>query len=86
LITELAGYDSARRTSLIHDLLHNETQIISNGDPVFPAQFPSFDWSDDGRWLVITGDGFLRLINPEHDHEQLLPHDFDFCTLTRWSD
>jgi hypothetical protein len=86
MVSELTGYDSATRTFLLHDLHLNQTEIISEGDPVFPAQFPSYDWSDDGRWLVITGDGFFRLIAPEYDYEQLVPHDFDYCTFTRWSD
>ncbi len=86
LISELTGYDTATRSYLLHDLQQNKTMIISENVPVFPAQFPTYDWSDDGRWLVVAGDGFLRLLAPEFGYEQLLAHDFDSCFFIRWSD
>lgn len=86
LISELSGTDPATRTFLLHDLQDNETRIISEGETVLPAQFPSYDWSDDGRWLVIAGDKFFRLMAPEYEYEQLVPHDFDYCGYARWSD
>ncbi len=86
LITELIGHEPVTRSYLLHDLQHNQTDIISSGESVLPAQFPSLDWSDDGRWLAVAADGFFRIFAPEYGYEQLVPHEFDYCVLTRWTD
>jgi hypothetical protein len=85
LVSELSGSDPAARVFLLHDLHMNETRIIAEGETVMPAQFPTYDWSDNGRWLVIAGDGFFRLIAPAAEYEQVVPHDFDTCSFVRWS-
>jgi hypothetical protein len=74
------------RSFLLHDLWQNQTESIAAGEPVLPAQSPSFDWSDDGRWLALAAGGFLRLLAPEYAYEQLVPHAFDYCILIRWGD
>ena len=86
VITELIGHDPVTRSFLLHDLQQNQTATISSGDFVLPAQFPSLDWSANGRWLAIAAEGSFRLLAPKYGYEQLLPHDFDYCVLTRWSD
>jgi len=86
LIRELTGDDSETWRFFVHDLNRNQTNIVSDSYPVFPARFPSYDWSADGQWLVIADDSFFRLIAPEQDYEQLITHDFDYCIYIKWSD
>jgi hypothetical protein len=85
LVSELSGFDPVGRAFLLHDLQANETRIIAEGETVMPGQFPSYDWSDDGRWLVIAGHDVFRLIAPAEEYEQIVPHDFDACPFVRWS-
>ena len=42
------------------------------------------DWSQDGRWLLITGQDSFRLIAPGHNYDQTITHDLGACTDAAW--
>lgn len=66
------------------DLTTGETKTLTTNHPPYPAQFPFFDWSADGRWLVLVDDGYLRLIAPDHDYERVVAHEFRTCRHVAW--
>jgi hypothetical protein len=76
-------YTNAWELNLI-DLTTGETQIITTNHPPYPAQYPFFDWSADGQWLVVVDNGFLRLIAPNYGYERVVAHDFRSCSYTAW--
>ncbi|MDX1417186.1 MAG: hypothetical protein R3293_23470 [Candidatus Promineifilaceae bacterium] len=85
LVSELNSNKRNTWTFIFIDLDHQLTKQLSESFPTLPAQFPFYDWSKDGRWLVIVDHGFFRLIAPEYDYERLVPHEFDSCGFTVWS-
>lgn len=70
----------------LHDNVRSETRIITLNYPAYPAPFPFYDWSKDGRWLLIVDNGFFRLIAPEYDYERIATHDFAACRYPAWID
>jgi hypothetical protein len=42
------------------------------------------DWSQDGRWLLVSGQSFIRLIAPGYDYDQEIHHDIDACHEALW--
>jgi len=68
----------------VHDLQRGETEEYTAGYPTYPAQYPFYDWSADGNWLLVVDDGFLRLIAPAENYERLLPHPHDNCLFSAW--
>jgi hypothetical protein len=49
-----------------------------------PANYPQIDWSADGQWLALPGDGVLRLIAPGSRFERPLFHGIDSCGTAVW--
>lgn len=43
-----------------------------------------FDWSLDGRWLLIAEQSRLRLIVPGTDYDETILHGFDNCYQAAW--
>lgn len=68
----------------LHDVEKNQTKILRAGYPIYTAKRPYFDWTGDGRWLVVVDDGFLRLSAPAYDYQRLIPHDQVACTDVGW--
>lgn len=66
------------------DLAGGASRVINTNHPPYPAQFPFFDWSADGRWLVVVDDGYLRLVAPDYDHERVVAHEYRSCSSTAW--
>ncbi len=66
------------------DLTTGEIQVIKTNHPPYPAQFPFFDWSADGQWLVVVDDGYVRLLAPAYGYERVIPHEFGSCRYTGW--
>ena len=66
------------------ELASGETKTITTNYPPYPAQYPYFDWSADGQWLALMDEGYLRLIAPAHNYEQIVPYDFRNCTYSGW--
>jgi hypothetical protein len=69
----------------LYDTHERETQTISLAHPAYPARFPFYDWSADGRWLIAADRGMLRLVAPEYGYERLIPHHFEACYHTGWT-
>jgi hypothetical protein len=42
------------------------------------------DWSQDGRWLLITEQDSFRLIAPGHNYDHSIPHNLSNCTGAAW--
>ncbi|MCP4423250.1 MAG: hypothetical protein GY803_02030 [Chloroflexi bacterium] len=70
----------------LHDIVANQTQIVTVGSPHYPSNTPFYDWSQDGQWLVAVDDGFFKLVAPAANYERLILHDFDACHFTAWVD
>lgn len=68
----------------LYDTARGETQTLTLNFPAYPAPFPFYDWSEDGQWLLVVDDGFLRLIAPGHDYERVVTHDFAACRYPAW--
>ena len=44
------------------------------------GQFRNFPvWSENGEWLINVSDVDILLINPAHQTEWRIPHEFNFC-------
>jgi hypothetical protein len=69
---------------LVYDTQNRETQTITLTHPAYPARFPFYDWSADGRWLITAERGWLRMVAPEYGYERLIPHDFEACFHAGW--
>jgi hypothetical protein len=70
---------------LLLELDSGDTKVYTTGYPVFTFKRPFYDWSRDGDWLVIADEGFLRLINPDHDYERIIGHGLNACSYPAWS-
>ncbi len=71
-------------TFRLYDLQEDKPLTVNAYYPEYPAQFPFYDWSPDGRWLAIVEDGFLRLIAPGHDYQKLVTHEMADCMFVAW--
>ncbi len=69
----------------LFDLESGETKIYTTSYPIFTFKRPFYDWSRDGAWLIISEDGFLRLIAPDHDYERIIGHGLVACAYPVWS-
>jgi len=86
LVRELASDNKSTWTFFLLGLNRNYTKSLTESFPDLPAQFPYYDWSKDGQWLVIADHGFFRLVVPDYKYKRLIPHDFDSCGFAVWSD
>lgn len=68
----------------LYDLQQDRPVTVNTYYPEYPAQFPFYDWTPDGRWLAIVEDGFLRLIAPGHDYQKLVTHEMANCLFATW--
>ncbi|MCA9990690.1 MAG: hypothetical protein KDE29_06765, partial [Anaerolineales bacterium] len=82
--TAYVATDPAGWTFFLHDLDQGATHQFTAGYPLYPGQYPYYDWSADGRWLLIGDDGYLRLVAPAYDYQRLLPHPYANCLFTAW--
>ncbi len=44
----------------------------------------NYDWSQDGRWLLIPEQNALRFIALGRDYDQSVPYNIDFCYEAAW--
>lgn len=86
LLSELASDSKSTWSYFFLNTEGNYPPRVTESFPILPAQFPFYDWSKDGQWLVIADYGFFRLVAPEYDYERLVHHDFDSCGFTVWSE
>jgi hypothetical protein len=58
--------------------------------PHRPIEAPDFsnglvyDWSQDGRWLLVADQDQLHLITPGHNYNFSIPHNSTNCTGAAW--
>jgi hypothetical protein len=68
-----------RVLTLTHNLTEFGQQIVpTNGNSI------NYDWTADSRWLLISYPGFLKLVAPEHNYFQMIPHEYGTCDRVEW--
>lgn len=65
-------------------LLNGETGRIVSYRSNYPFLFPGYDWSADGQWLLRVENGFIQLIAPDEDYQEILVHDHASCNFAAW--
>lgn len=85
-MTELNSQDRETWTIVVHDLKRGTTSPVSNSVPAMPGNFPLLDWSNDGQWLLVADRSTIHLVAPEHEHQEVVTHDFDACSHIVWAD
>jgi hypothetical protein len=68
----------------VHDTQSEETIQYKVGYPSSMFIHPFYDWSQDGNWLVIVDENYLRLIAPAYNYERLITHDLQTCSHVAW--
>ena len=84
LVTLLESATPTTWSFRLYDLQEQRALALSAYYPAYPSQFPFYDWTADGRWLVVVEDGFLRLIAPAEDYQKLVTHRLDDCLYVAW--
>lgn len=84
MVTYLVNRNPTEWAFELFDLREEEDQQLAVSYPHYPARFPFYDWTPDGRWLVIVEDGYLRLVAPGSQYERLTPYHFDACYYAAW--
>jgi hypothetical protein len=62
-----------------------DTQLVENHRyavryPSFTSTAPYYGWSEDGIWLLVVDQNYLRLIAPAYNYERLISHDLQKCS------
>lgn len=84
VFSDLTGVYKNSWIFYLHNMEKQETKTLRTAFPAYPARYPYYDWSADGRWLAVQDDGFMRLVAPDVDFQRLVPHEFDACYYTAW--
>lgn len=84
LVTLLESTSPTTWSFRLYDLQEEQALAVNAYYPEYPAQFPFYDWTPDGRWLAIVEDGFLRLIAPGFDYQKLVTHEMADCLFVAW--
>lgn len=58
--------------------------LFSTHYPGYSFSHPFFDWSSDGRWLLIIDEDFMRLAAPATGFERVIAHDLRSCSYPAW--
>jgi hypothetical protein len=74
------------RLLAVYDLQQDELRFFDIGPKPFFEQitWPSFDWSADGRWLVVVHDGLLYLVAPEYGYRHVVIPEAPGCRQAVW--
>jgi hypothetical protein len=74
------------RLLAVYDLQQDELRFFDIGPKPFFEQitWPSFDWSADGRWLVVVHDGLLYLVAPEYGYRHVVIPEAPGCRQAAW--
>jgi dipeptidyl aminopeptidase/acylaminoacyl peptidase len=72
-------------TLFLHDISRNQTKMLPVAAPGFPTSVV-YDWSIDGRWLLIViDDQLLGLVAPEQDYQRYLLNEAGgACAAVAW--
>jgi hypothetical protein len=63
---------------------------LDPSEPFFPfsqsyeTESTDYDWSGDGRWLLLSETNALRLIAPGAQYDQLIPYNLGGCYDAAW--
>jgi hypothetical protein len=68
----------------LYDIPQNQTMRVSVDENFDPAGLRLFDWSADSRWLAITENGSVRLLEPESGYEELVAAKQTSCQTAVW--
>lgn len=81
-ISPFSGRDAVDNVIVLQDIdAGSAIELLFDGPEVFPPFV--FDWSLDGRWLVVTlDDGLLQLVAPEFDYRRLIEYNSGGCDGT----
>lgn len=85
MVTLLASASPTTWTFHLLDLQQKQELQLNAYYPEYPAQFPFYEWTADGRWLAIVEDGYLRLIAPSHNYHHLRTHALGDCLYIAWT-
>ena len=80
-------FDPTRSIWSIHmyDVKRGDTQTFTFALPANSLYaFPTYGWSEDGRWLAILNDGILHLVAPDHDYQRSALPDSPGCIFAAW--
>lgn len=69
---------------ILYDLEEHVSRQVTTNYPAYPARFPYYDWSSDGRRLAIVEDGFVRILAPQGDYRRVVAHDMQACYFAAW--
>ncbi len=61
LVSDLDSDSKSTWSFFLLGLGQNHARRLTDSFPILPAQFPYYDWSKDGQWLVIADQGFFVL-------------------------
>jgi hypothetical protein len=59
-------------------------QVSLHGDYSVRDWQPFYNWSPDGRWLVVAADGIFYLLEPENQQQGLIVPDRPGCVWPVW--
>lgn len=65
----------------LYGIATGETHVLTSS---YIFAFPGFDWSADGQWLLRVEGGFLHVLAPAYNYEQMIVHDFPGCNFAAW--
>ena len=79
-IQSIAGSDAVWQLLLLEAATGRTVVVASD----FSILHPAYDWSADGRWLLRIDDGFMQLIAPDFDYQEIIVHDHVVCNFAAW--
>jgi len=82
----LAEQGSDSWVIVVVEIGRDRTLQYQVGYPGYSFSQPFFDWSGDGRWLLIVDETFIRLVAPEAGFERIVAHDKRNCSYPAWLD
>lgn len=68
----------------LYDITQNQTTIFTVEKAFDPTGPRLFDWSADGKWLVVTEKGYVRLIELASGYEKLVIAKQLACETAMW--
>ena len=78
------GIEDDNALLLLHDRTLDKTTPFLIRPAGFPP-FPTYDWSNDGRWLTMMLDrNLIGLYSPQQDELKLIETPQDNCTSPAW--
>jgi hypothetical protein len=80
-IWSLNRYDIARKQT---ETLFQYDVAAASPVSLYPVWGTTLDWSEDGQWLLVFRDGFLILLAPDYNYQQVIVPDAPGCFDAVW--